>query len=152
MNMQIAFLLVAMCINILIGIGIILACIYTGRRLKDSKELNERMYLFSLPINNEENFMIIDRMVEDEVKIYQIYNLPMGADDLYINEEEQNKMLEEILKNVLKKISPVYMAKLKYIYNEEIVVDIIFEKVRDAVLNFTVEINGTFRDQEKNNQ
>ena len=41
------------------------------------------------------------------------------------------------------------MNKLRYIYNEEVIEDIIYEKVRDGVLNYTVEINGTFRDKDK---
>lgn len=149
MSMQIVFLLVVIAINILIGVGIIIACIYTGKRLEENKSLNEKMYLFSLPINTEENFLILDKMIQEEVDRYTIYNFP-HSDDLYINEPDQNKMLETVLRQVLRKISPVYMSKLKYIYNEEIIEDIIFEKIRDAVLNYTVEINGSFRDDNTN--
>lgn len=149
MSMQIVFLLVVIAINILIGVGIIIACIYTGKRLEENKSLNEKMYLFSLPINTEENFLILDKMIQEEVDRYTIYNFP-HSDDLYINELDQNKMLETVLRQVLRKISPVYMSKLKYIYNEEIIEDIIFEKIRDAVLNYTVEINGSFRDDNTN--
>ena len=149
MNMQIVFLLVVIAINILIGVGIIIACVYTGKRLEENKSLNEKMYLFSLPISTEENFLILDKMIQEEVNRYTIYNFP-HSDDLYINEPDQNKMLEIVLRQVLRKISPVYMSKLKYIYNEEIIEDIIFEKIRDAVLNYTVEINGSFRDDNTN--
>ena len=149
MSMQIVFLLVVIAINILIGVSIIIACIYTGKRLEENKSLNEKMYLFSLPINTEENFLILDKMIQEEVDRYTIYNFP-HSDDLYINEPDQNKMLETVLRQVLRKISPVYMSKLKYIYNEEIIEDIIFEKIRDAVLNYTVEINGSFRDDNTN--
>ena len=145
MSMQIVFLLVVIAINILIGFGNIASCVYVSKRIEENKKLNETMYLFSLPISTEENFLILDRMVKEEVDRYTIYNFP-HSDDLYINEADQTKMLEIILRQVLRKISPVYMAKLKYIYNEEIIEDIIFEKVRDAVLNYTVEINGAFRD------
>lgn len=149
MSMQIVFLLVVIAINILIGVGIIIACVYTGKRLEENKSLNEKMYLFSLPISTEENFLILDKMIQEEVDRYTIYNFP-HSDDLYINEPDQNKMLETVLRQVLRKISPVYMSKLKYIYNEEIIEDIIFEKIRDAVLNYTVEINGSFRDDNTN--
>lgn len=148
MSMQIICLLAVIAINILLGVAIILSCIYVGKRLENNTSLNERMYLFSLPINTEENFFILDKMIKEEVDRYTIYNFPK-TDDLYINEEDQTKMLRYILSQVLKKISPVYMNKLRYIYNEEVIEDIIYEKVRDGVLNYTVEINGTFRDKDK---
>lgn len=148
MNMQIICLLGVIAINILLGVAIILSCIYVGKRLENNTSLNERMYLFSLPINTEENFFILDKMIKEEIDRYTIYNFPK-TDDLYINEDDQNKMLRHILSQVLKKISPVYMNKLRYIYNEEVIEDIIYEKVRDGVLNYTVEINGTFRDKDK---
>lgn len=148
MNMQIICLLAVIVINIFLGVAIILSCIYVGKRLENNTSLNERMYLFSLPINTEENFFILDKMIKEEVDRYTIYNFPK-TDDLYINEEDQTKMLRYILSQVLKKISPVYMNKLRYIYNEEVIEDIIYEKVRDGVLNYTVEINGTFRDKDK---
>lgn len=148
MSMQIICLLAVIAINILLGVAIILSCIYVGKRLENNTSLNERMYLFSLPINTEENFFILDKMIKEEIDRYTIYNFPK-TDDLYINEDDQNKMLRHILSQVLKKISPVYMNKLRYIYNEEVIEDIIYEKVRDGVLNYTVEINGTFRDKDK---
>lgn len=148
MNMQIICLLAVIAINILLGVAIILSCIYVGKRLENNTSLNERMYLFSLPINTEENFFILDKMIKEEIDRYTIYNFPK-TDDLYINEDDQNKMLRHILSQVLKKISPVYMNKLRYIYNEEVIEDIIYEKIRDGVLNYTVEINGTFRDKDK---
>lgn len=148
MSMQIICLLAVIAINILLGVAIILSCIYVGKRLENNTSLNERMYLFSLPINTEENFFILDKMIKEEIDRYTIYNFPK-TDDLYINEEDQTKMLRYILSQVLKKISPVYMNKLRYIYNEEVIEDIIYEKVRDGVLNYTVEINGTFRDKDK---
>lgn len=148
MSMQIICLLAVIAINILLGVAIILSCIYVGKRLENNTSLNERMYLFSLPINTEENFLILDKMIKEEIDRYTIYNFPK-TDDLYINEEDQTKMLRYILSQVLKKISPVYMNKLRYIYNEEVIEDIIYEKVRDGVLNYTVEINGTFRDKDK---
>ena len=148
MSIQIICLLAVIAINILLGVAIILSCIYVGKRLENNTSLNERMYLFSLPINTEENFFILDKMIKEEIDRYTIYNFPK-TDDLYINEEDQTKMLRYILSQVLKKISPVYMNKLRYIYNEEVIEDIIYEKVRDGVLNYTVEINGTFRDKDK---
>ena len=108
MNMQIICLLAVIAINILLGVAIILSCIYVGKRLENNTSLNERMYLFSLPINTEENFFILDKMIKEEVDRYTIYNFPK-TDDLYINEDDQNKMLRHILSQVLKKISPVYM-------------------------------------------
>lgn len=105
--------------------------------------------MFSLPINDEENFNIIDNIIQHEIDVYQIYNFPTYIEDMYIKEADQQEMLKYILERVLKKISPVYMNKLKYIYNEDVLEDIIFEKVRDSVLNLTVEINGEMHQDKK---
>lgn len=143
MNMQIIFLLVVVCINILIGMGIVLSVVKLEKEIKYDMKLKEKMFLFSLPINDEENFLILDKIILEESQRYQIYNFPSYADDNYIAKKDQEKMLKYILSQTLKKISPVYINKLKYIYNEEVIEDIIFEKVRDTVLNVTVEINGS---------
>ena len=116
---------------------------------KEDVELKKDMFQFSLPINDEDNFNILDRIIQHELEIYQIYNFPKYADDTYISEDDQNKMMKEVMRQTLRKISPIYMDKLKYIYNEDIIEDIIFEKIRDGVLQFSVEINGTFRDKDK---
>lgn len=112
---------------------------------KEDFKLKEKMFLFSLPVNDEDTFMILDKVIQGEVDTYIIYNFP-ETDELYINEEEINKMMNTILGQTLGKLSPVYMNKLKYIYNEEVIEDIVFGKVRDAVLQYSIEINGTFRD------
>lgn len=149
MNMQIVCLLAVLFTNTIICIGIILSFIYLSKLLKRDTDLREKMFTFSIPVNNEDNLTIIDRLVQEEMEIYQIYNFPKFADDIYMSDNDQEKMVKHVLSNVLKKLSPIYMNKLKYIYNEQIIEDIIFGKVRDAVLSFTVEINGQFKDQIK---
>lgn len=149
MNMQIACLLVVLLTNVIIGTGIILSFLYLKTNLERDWDLKEKMFMFSIPINDEENLTIIDRLIQQELEVYQIYNFPKYADDTYITESDQKKMIKEILSNVLRKLSPVYRSKLIYIYNEQVLEDIIFGKVRDAVLAFTVEINGQFKDQIK---
>lgn len=149
MNMQIVCLLAVLFTNMIIGVGMVLAFLYLAKVTKSDTELKDRMFLFSLPINDEDNLLILDKLIQREMEVYEIYNFPLNSDELYINEKDQKLMVKVVLSNVLKKISPVYMNKLKYIYNEDIIEDIIFEKIRDAVLNFTVEINGQFRDQVK---
>lgn len=149
MNMQIACLLAVICTNILLVLGFVLAFLYLQKTIKIDTDLKREMFMFSLPINDSDNFNILDNLIKHESDMYQVYNFPSYVEDMYITEEDQNKMLKTVLSNVLKKISPIYMNKLKYIYNEDIIEDIIFEKVRDAVLNVSVEINGQFADSKK---
>lgn len=145
MNTQTMILITLICINTLLGIAIIFNIAYFASKVKQTNDTNKKLLLFNLPINNEENFLILDRLISDEINIYKIYNFPPLEEDMYINEEDQNKMIRVVLTQVLKKISPVYIEKLKYIYNEIIIEDIIYEKIRDSVMNFTIEINGEFR-------
>lgn len=142
MNMPIIYLSVVICISAVAITALIMIELRHIKSLDADVKLKRDMFMFSLPID-ESNFIILDNLIRDEINIYQIYNLPSFEDKLYISEKEQQKMLKIILSNVLKKISPIYMNKLKYIYNEEVIEDIIFEKVRDSVMNLTVEINGS---------
>ena len=108
-------------------------------------KLKKEMFNFSLPINNEENLNILDKLISDEINVYTIYHFPY-SNELYISEKDQNKMIQTVLKEVLKKMSPIYMSKLEYIYNKDVIEDIIYGKIRDGVLRYTIEINGTFRE------
>lgn len=147
MNTLSIYLLVAvLSINTILITGFLIAIFYMAKEIKSNKELKEKMFLFSLPINDEENFLLLDKIIQNECQTWQIYNVPTFEKDYYMTEEDQNKMLKGVLSQTLKKISPVYLNKLEYIYNKEVIEDIIFEKVRDIVLNFTVEINGTYND------
>lgn len=151
MNILGVCLLVAvLSINIIAIAAFTLMIIHLERNVKSDKELKEKMFLFSLPVNDEENFLLLDKIIQNECQVWQIYNVPSFEDDYYMNKGDQDKMLRGVLSQVLKKVSPVYLNKLKYIYNEEVIEDIVFEKVRDAVLNFTVEINGTYSDLKNN--
>lgn len=147
MNTLILVILIFIFISGLIGFFI--SGYFIHQIIKRDTDLKEKMFLFSLPINDEENLNILDKMIQRELEIYQIYNFPLTADDIYVTEEDQNKMVKCILTEVLRKLSPIYLNKLKYIYNEEVMEDIIYQKIRDAVLNFTVEINGQFNDKKK---
>lgn len=142
----ICLLAAVLSINLLLILALIFAFIHFEREVKSDRELKYRMFLFSLPVNDEENFLLLDKIIKNECQSWQIYNLPSFEKDYYMTDEDQDKMLKGVLAQVLNKISPVYLNKLKYIYNEEVIEDIIFEKVRDAVLNITVEINGTYND------
>lgn len=146
MNMQIISLLAVMSTNVILIVIAALISLIVSKRLREDTELKRQMFLFSLPINEDDNFLILDKIIQNEITVYTVYNFPQ-ADDLYINQDDTEKMIKEVLTNTLKRLSPVYLTKLKYIYNEEVLEDIVFSKVRDGVLSYTVEINGTFRDK-----
>ena len=106
-------IVIAILIFIMGSALICLACIYLAKCLKNETELKRDIFMFSLPINDEENFNIIDNIIQHEVDVYQIYNFPTYVEDMYIKEADQQEMLKYILEQVLKKISPVYINKLK---------------------------------------
>lgn len=146
MNMQISFLLAVLFTNLIIAGGFISAIYLISKKINMDSELKEKMFMFSLPINDEDNLNILDMVIKNEMDVYTIYNFPAYSDDLYISEDDQNKMIVYILKETLRKMSPVYISKLEFIYNKEVLEDIIYGKIRDMVLSYTIEVNGSFSD------
>lgn len=130
--------------NVIITFAMILSFSALSKIIKQDTDLKEKMFLFSLPI--DDNFKILDDVVKNEIAVYALYNFP-NTNDLYITKDNIDKMIKDVLKKVLNKLSPVYLNKLKYIYNESNLEDTIYEKVRDGVLQYSIEINGTFRDK-----
>lgn len=91
---------------------------------------------------SEEDFNLIDIMVKDEVTKYHV--LKTEPNDIqYINDDYIQEMQKYILTNVLNNISPIYLGKLKYIYNPDKLEDIIYEKVQIAVISYSVDINSS---------
>ena len=89
----------------------------------------------------EDDFLVLDKLIEESFNQYQVLHVEMLNVD-FIKSDTQNKMVTDLLTIVLKRISPLYINKLKYIYNIEYIEDIILEKIRLLVINFAVETNG----------
>lgn len=107
--------------------------------------LENRKMLFDIEIT-EDITNLLDIIIQESVAKYRITYLELRT-DLYINEKIQNDMIRWVIKDTLNRISPVYYEKLCYVYNKDVIQDIIYEKASLAVLNYTISVNGTYDDK-----
>lgn len=91
---------------------------------------------------------ILDRIVEESFNYYQLLNLS-GKDNAYINEDTQQKIIYDVLSNVLSSVSDSIISKLSLIYKKDYIEDLIARKVQLVVLDYTISINGNYRDDKK---
>ena len=91
---------------------------------------------------------ILDRIVEESFNYYQLLNLS-GKDNAYINEDTQQKIIYNVLSNVLSSVSDSIISKLSLIYKKDYIEDLIARKVQLVVLDYTISINGNYRDDKK---
>lgn len=71
------------------------------------------------------------------------------VNNLYINDELQQKIIKEVFETVYISISDTVIDKLSLVYNREYIDDVIAQKVQMIVLNYTIEINGNYKDSKK---
>lgn len=136
--------------TILILVLVVLCMFFLGmtltialRVLRLEKYIND-IELTKLKMNikpNKEDFEIIDAMITEEVNKYHLtINEPNMVE--YMGDESIIEMEKYILKKVLETLSPVHLEKLKYIYNANKLEDIIYEKVRLAVIAYSSDLNS----------
>lgn len=139
-NLEIIFVFLVLVINLTFGMYL---CFFLHSILKEMKQ-KRNLEQLKLNLNYEvkdQDFTLLDRLIQENMQAYEIYH----AEELnksYINTEMQNKMIEDLLKTTILRISPIYMNKLSYIYNVEHIEDIILDKIKLVVINYTVEYNN----------
>lgn len=138
----ILFMVVCIVISFLIMMKILSII---NESVKKMQTLKEREFLYSIDMSEENNFKLLDTMIEDSLTRYRVSYLEFD-DDLYIDDNEQKKIITWIMKDILSNMSPVYYDKLTYIYNKNKLEDILYNKVSMAVLSYTVSINGSMRE------
>lgn len=121
-------------------ISMILSISKLGKYLNDKNDIE----LTKLEMNvtsHKEDFDIIDLMITEEVNKYHlIVNEPNMVE--YMGDESIVEMEKYIMKRVFEDISPIHLEKLKYIYNMNKLEDIIYEKVRLAVISYSSDLNS----------
>lgn len=145
MNMAIICVLMVLCTSQLTLLGLaVFSILQLGKNLnKISEILNIRTKL-NIDISDDMSLDIIDHLIDESVASYKIMKLEY-QDDLYISEDIQNEMIEWILRDTLNKISPLVFDKLSLLYNKEIVEDMILRKIKYIVMQYTIEVNGTYK-------
>ena len=139
MIMLITCVLMALLCSFVISVTIF-SMIQINKRLEYKQFLEEKKLVYETKIT-EENFTLLDNMIADRVAYYKVMNLP---DAVYITDEDQNKMVATVLKEILQMISPLYLDKLSFIYNKNVLEDIIYQKITITVLSIVLEVNGNY--------
>lgn len=114
---------------------------------REQAESINRYNLASIPINIDE-LDILDKIIQQAFERYQILNLG-HRENLYINEELQQKIIKDLTIEIYTSISDDIWDKLALIYKKEHIEDIIVQKIQMIVLTYTIEINGHYKDDKK---
>lgn len=111
---------------------------------KQSNEIDNKKIILGLSLQYEDDMKILDAIINDEFTQYQIMNLA-HQNNLYINPEMQEKIIVDVLGNVIKRLSDNFRVRLSLYYNSEYIDDIIFNKIKLIVINYTIEVNGNYK-------
>lgn len=106
-----------------------------------------KYYLATMPLPVDD-INILDKIIQDEFHRYEIMELA-HKENLYVTADIQNKMITTIFTKVYKSLSDDLFNKFSIIYKKEYIEDLIAQKVQMAVLNYTIEINGNYKDTKK---
>lgn len=122
------------------ALSVLISIIMVAYNLKRKNDIE--LAKIDLNFNPSENdFIIIDKLINEEVSKYHV--LRVDSNNIqYMNEANINEMESYILRYVLNNISPILLGRLKYIYNPEKLEDIICEKVKIAVISYSIDFNG----------
>lgn len=123
----------------------IMVCIVWKFRLAEDKIFNDyKMQLANVPLHFEDDMKLLNQIIDDEFSQYQIMNLA-HRDNLYINQELESQIITDLLRNVLGQISDDLRMRLELYYNNDRLDDIIFNRIKMVVINYTIEINGNYK-------
>ena len=139
---------------ILISIIVISICItviyYTKKKYEYSikvatiKDDTERLKLYS-EFDFDKIDSRLDKYIDEAGMKYKLDNFEYKApDEIYLNEEEMQKMIKKMVKDVRKKITPAVLSliELSYNINEEVeLIELLCEKIKLYVLNYSLEVN-----------
>lgn len=143
MSMLIICVLMVLYISIVV-IALAFSAYQLSKELKNNRILKEKDFLLTVDANKD-TMDLLDRFIEDSLIQYRIKFLD-GKDNMYISDSKQKEIVKNVLKDVLNSMSPVLYEKLTYIYNKDNLEDTIYLKVSLAVLSYTIEVNGSYKE------
>lgn len=148
-------------IGILVIIFFIMAIIYSINKIyqdcKETKRLDKQIELdtFRLELDqfriyrkyssSENDFKMLNHIIEESIAKYKILHFGFNK-DLYITDKMQDKMISDILTEVLNALSDTTFATLTVIYNKEYIEDLILSKIKIAVLDYIITVNGNYKE------
>lgn len=114
---------------------------------REEAKSQEKYYLSSMDVKVED-LNILDKIIDQEFIRYQLLKLG-HIENLYIKDDMQYQIIHDLSKTVMENISDNLKNKLSLIYRKEYIDDIIVQKIQYVVMQFTIDINGSYRDGKK---
>ena len=140
-NLVIILIALAICL----AYASILVLIVWKLKLAEDKMINDyKIHIANIPLHFEDDMKLLNQIIDDEFSQYQIMNLA-HRDNLYINQELESQIITDLLRNVLGQISDDLRLRLELYYNSDRLDDIIFNRIKMIVINYTIEINGNYK-------
>ena len=143
MNMDQLCVLAVWFTNVLLLVTLIVALFKVNKSINEKIKMDNMRFNFSIELK-ETDFALLDNLIQENLAQYCVLKVE-NLDKLYITEDMQHKMFEYILRQVMYQLSPMYLQKLYYMYNQEKVDDIISQKITQAILSYSVEVNSNYR-------
>lgn len=134
----------------MLTVAIIILAITLSKSYKkkvEQESMQYKYYLATMPLPVDD-INILDKIIQDEFHRYEIMELA-HKENLYVTADIQNKMITTIFTKVYKSLSDDLFNKFSIIYKKEYIEDLIAQKVQMVVLNYTIEINGNYKDTKK---
>ena len=104
--------------------------------IKLQSEINAKKYDY----NREKIIAHLDELITDALNRYNILNLaPMNT--LYITSSMQDEIMQKLVNEIPKQISPVLMDKLSLLYNDDYINTFLGEYIYMSVVNFVLNFN-----------
>lgn len=116
-------------------------CLIILNRRTDNKRLQTEISMFDPEIPQ-----ILDAIIVDCLNEYVALNLGYEKDKVYISDKEEIEINHAVLDNVIKRLSKITLLKLRAYYAEELLEQVIAERISMAVMNFVINFNATSHD------
>lgn len=111
---------------------------------KEELDLSRDNFYYDIDFDAKRD--LLDHIIDEEVQIYVIRNIAwQKIEDIYLNDEEQLKIIKEITAIVYsKRLTPAVLSVLQYYYvfnTPAEIQKIVLDRVSIAVLNLSMSTN-----------
>lgn len=137
-------LIICLCLVLCISGALAIIAVSMKSIVNTIYQAKEQERLMNMDITKLTNDMLfVDSLIQDSVINYRVVNIDHDP-KFYMTQQAEAKMLTEVLKEVLSRISPTVYRKLQILYEDKVLEDIIYKKVSVAILDVKLEINGSY--------
>ena len=143
MNMDLLCVLAVWFTNVLLLVILLFTLLKLNKSINEKIKMDNMRFNFEVQLK-EDDFLILDNLIQENLAQYCVLKVE-NIDKLYVSEDMQHKMFEYVLRQVMYQLSPMYLQRLYYIYNKDKIDDVITQKINQAILAYSVEVNSNYR-------